>query len=946
MNLRHQILTCLITCSSLVYGQNHIKLKALFDVPSKTIIIEQQIIYQNISNDTLNVIYLNDWSNAYSTKKTPLAIRFTEEFNNKFHFAENEERGYTIITSLKSSDNINLKYSRLNEHPDVIKIKLSTPLLPQQSQSFILNYNVIVPDDKFTDYGISDLKDFDLKYWYITPAVYNGEWQYYSNKNLNDLYIPKANLTFQIECPSSYTLISELDTVNLVKSDSTQTVFLSGNNRINTGLILKRHSDLQYLKTDKTTLITNIKDDGLPPPEKAIITDNILTFVNKNLGAYPHKRLIVTETDYKKDPLYGLNQLPNFIRPFPDNFQYELKLLKTVLNKHLENTLLLNPRTDYWLKDGLQIYFLMKYVEENYPDMKLLGTFADIWGVRSFHASDLYFNSQYNLFYMQMARTNRDQPLTTSKDSLIKFNANIAGKYKAGIGLKYLDDFVNSNVLEQTIFDYLNTSKLQLSSSKNFEALLNKKTDKNVDWFFTDYLNTRKKADFKIKHVIKNEDSTVTLTIKNKRNNSLPVSLFLLNNDAIISKTWIEDISKEKTITLPRNDFNKLVLNYDNTIPEINLRDNWKSMKGFFFNNKPLQFRLIKDIEDPNYNQVFFMPLVEFKNIYDGLTLGLKTYNTTLLRKRFSYKFSPKYATKSRTLTGSTTVTYTHLLENQNLYNINYGIRTSYSSFAENAFVTRISPSLSFRFRDDNNFRSNKNQALIFRYLDISRNIKENAVIEDLEDPDYSVFNARFISSNPGLVNYSSWNTDFQLSKTFSKLAFNFEFRKLFESNRQFNFRFFAGTFLHNKTDSNSDYFSYALDRPTDYLFDYNYLGRSEDSGIFSQQIIIAEGGFKSKLDTPFANQWMTAINASTTLWKYIEAYGDLGLLKNKSASADFVYDSGIRLNLVTDYFEIYFPLYSNLGWEIGQPHYDQKIRFKFTADPQALLGLFRRKWY
>jgi hypothetical protein len=41
--------------------------------------------------------------------------------------------------------------------------------------------------------------------------------------------------------------------------------------------------------------------------------------------------------------------------------------------------------------------------------------------------------------------------------------------------------------------------------------------------------------------------------------------------------------------------------------------------------------------------------------------------------------------------------------------------------------------------------------------------------------------------------------------------------------------------------------FSYAADRPTDYLFDYNYLGRSESTGLYSQQFILAEGGFKSK---------------------------------------------------------------------------------------------------
>jgi hypothetical protein len=90
----------------------------------------------------------------------------------------------------------------------------------------------------------------------------------------------------------------------------------------------------------------------------------------------------------------------------------------------------------------------------------------------------------------------------------------------------------------------------------------------------------------------------------------------------------------------------------------------------------------------------------------------------------------------------------------------------------------------------------------------------------------------------------------------------------------------------------------------------------------------------------------MTTLNASASLWRYIQAYGDIGYLKNKGVNAEFVYDTGIRLNFITNYFEIYFPFYSNLGWEIAAPQYSQKIRFVFTADPIALFGLFKRKWY
>ncbi len=940
------IFIALIVVAKSTIAQNTIDIIADLDTNTKTIAIQQRIVYQNTTKDTLNEIFLNDWNNSYSTKSTPLAKRFEEEFSTKFHLAKSEQRGFTTVTSIKDNSGNVLTFSNLKEHPDVIKVTLSSPLLPNQSYDISLNYILLVPDDTFTGYGMNKNKDFSLKYWYITPTLYDGKWHYYSNKNLDDLYIPKSDVTLSITHPRNYKVITELDVVNLEPKDAFQTSTFYGKDRIDSYTAIAKLPAYSYVQTDNFTLISDINTKGLAPQEKAILNDKITRFLSENLGPYPHKRLLVSELDYKRSPLYGLNQLPDFIRPFPNSFQYELKLLKTALYKYLNNTILTNPRKDHWINEGLQIYFLMQYVEENYPDMKFLGTLANVWGLRSFHAADVDFNFQYFLYFMEMARKNRDQPLTTSKDSLIKFNANIAGKYKAGVGLNYLDDFADDINLKESITAFIENYKLQSTSTKDFENYLKQQTSKNIDWFFEDYISTRKKIDFKIKDVVASEDS-IQITIKNKRDNNMPVSLFAMNNDSVLSKLWIENVKNEKTLTIPKGNTNKLVLNYDTTIPEFNQRDNWKSLKGFFFNNKPLQFRLFKDIEDPYYNQVFLMPLVEFKNIYDGLTLGTKIYNKTILRKRLNYRFSPQYAINSKSLTGSASLFYTHNLENQNLFDITYGISASYRSFAEDAFFTRIRPSLTLTFRDDDDFRSDRLDQIRIRYVSIERNIGPDAIIEELdEEPDYGVFNIRYSRSNPGIINYSRFFSDFQVADKFGKIAVNYEYRKLFKNNRNFNFRFYAGTFLWNNTSNDSDFFSFALDRPTDYLFDLNYLGRSEASGLFSQQIIIAEGGFKSQLQPEFANQWITTANVSTSIWRYIQAYGDIGLVKSKYNNAKFVYDSGIRLVLVEDYFEIFFPVYSNLGWEIAQDNYDQKIRFMFTVDPQVLLGLFRRKWY
>lgn len=925
------------------FGQNKIDIKAKLNVEQNQVSITQTIEYINTSNQVLKEIYLTDWNHSFSSKKTALADRFEQEFNDSFRFAKDEDRGFTTITSIKNETKSDLSFNRLKSASDIIKVTLPKVILPKEKYILKLVYTLQIASDKFTGYGVSPEKDYNLKYWYITPAVYNGEWQYYSNKNLDDLFHPKSDITLDLEFPKDYNVISELNVVTTAKNNVTQIMRLEGKNRIDSKLFLIKTEEYNTIETDNYSIVSNINEKKLEVIDRAIIIDKITQFTTTHLGEYPHKKIVVSNIEARKSPLYGLNQLPSFIRPFPKNFQLELKLLKTTLNNYLDNILLINPRKEQWLKDGIQMYFLMKYVELNYPDMKLAGSLANIWGLKAFHLADLTFNEQYTLLFMNIARINRDQPLTLAKDSLIKFNVNIASKYKAGIGLRYLNDFVGDDVVNTSIKSYLDTYKLKETSPLDFEAVLKSKTDKDVNWFFEDYIGTRKKIDFKIRKLRKTKDS-ITFIVKNRRNSNVPISLFTFKDDSIVSKQWL-NVKDEKTITIARDSIDKLALNYDKVIPEYNLRNNQKSLKRFLFFNKPLQFRFLKDAEDPEYNQVFLTPLIEFRNIYDGLTFGSKFGNKTLLRKALNYRITPQYGTNSEAIIGSGSVSYTQNFENSNLFSSAIGFSGSYRSFGPDLFIRRLTPFINFRFRDDSNLRSNKFQSLNIRYLDITRD-EDNRDISGSTTPDYRVFNARYTSINSELIDLHKWSADLQLSEDFGKIAFNYTYRKRFINNRQLSLRFFSGLFLYNNTEADGDFFSFALDRPTDYLFDFNYLGRSENDGILSQQIIIAEGGFKSRLSTPFANQFITTANASTTIWKDIQAYADVGFVKSRGDSAEFVYDSGIRLNLLTDYFELYFPVYSNNGFEISQDNYQERIRFVFTADIGAFVNLFTRKWY
>jgi len=921
-----------------IYAQHNNNLKATLESETREINIQQEFEYLNDSQDTLSVLYFNDWANAYSDKNTALAKRFAEEFKKSLHLAKEKDRGRTEIFTIVDDEYRAISWGR-TYGLDIIKIELNKPLAPGNSAKLFITYTVKLPPNKYTPYGYNNEGGYYLKDWYLTPAVYDGQWQLYSNKNLEDLHTGNTNTNIIFSYPDSLFFGTNFKEVNITGFAGKKQATLEGVNRKSCYIILNSLKKFTKHVTPELIVVTDLKATKYDEISQGVSINRISRFIHDNLGDFPYEQLLVSEVDFNKNPIYGLNQLPSFIRPYEKQFQFEMTFIKTALNSYMRESIFLNPRKEKWVGDAVINYMMIKFVEEFYPDQKMLGKLSKGWLIKGFHLAQMDFNEQYSFLYMFTARKNLDQALSTPNDSLIKFNQKIANTYKAGLGLAYLADYTSVDKIDSAIKEFYEQYKLKSVRPSDFERILKENSEKDIDWFFKSYVSTDERIDFKISKVIKTQDS-LYVTLKNKTGTDAPISLFGLKKNEVISEYWFDGIKTEQTFSIPRNLEDKLVLNYDHTIPEFNQRDNWKALNGFFLSNKKLKLQFFKDAEDPYYNQIFYMPTLGF-NIYDGLSPGIRFTNKTLLERPFVFDFSPEYSFKEKTLVGNGKLTYRHYHGKSGFYVTNYALRGSSSHFQVNSRYSTFTPSISFGWRPED-LISNKRQLLTLRYVNVFRNIDPSLDIET--DPDYSVLNARFRNTNNGIIDYFSWFADAQHSSDFTKLSFNLEYRKLFVNNTQFNFRFFAGKFLRNKTTG--DYFSFALDRPTDYLFDYNYLGRSEDSGIWSQQLIIAEGGFKSQLENPFSNDWIATTNSSVNIWRWVEVYGDLGFIKNQNQPTRFVYDSGIRLNLLTDYFELYLPIYSNNGWEIAQPNYAERIRFIVTLSPKTLIGLFTRQWF
>ncbi len=917
------------------FGQVDIdyNIKAKFDEKNGQIDIDQIIYFKNTTENIIDTIYMNDWSNSFSNSKTPLAKRFGEEYDRSFYLSSKNKLGYTLIEYIKK-DNKEIVWKRLSNQQDIIQIILNEPLKRNEDLKIEIKYSVKLPDSKFTGYGNENGKTFNLRYWYISISpYYEGEWKKYSNLDLDDNSIHPANYTLSFDVLKNLNVNVNLNSTGEKIYDDKERVIKSfyGENKKELELIVSYKNEFKKIINNRGELIlTDIHTKNLSEQDLNENVIQIIEFVNSFLETENYNTTLVSKIVYEKNPYYGLNDLPSFLRPFSDDFLNEISFLKAYLNYFLSSKLTIDLRKNHWIVSGLQTYMIIKYIEEFHPKQKFLGRISSLGIIKLYNISTIDFNDGFLLYSEFVQRANLQQADITPKNELTRFNERIASPYHTGLGLRYLEEYIGENILKKGIRKFV---KDPINSS--FETSIVSNTEKDIGWFFNDYIRKRKSFDLSIEKAELKKDS-ITIEVLNKKGTFFPYTIGQLRNDSLVGLWWIKPKKNTTKITLKHLDSDYISINPSLRFPEINRNNNWKYLKRKI---KPIQFNFFKDHESPKRQQIYYNPIINY-NYYDGFSIGSRFYNKGIKMQKFTFELMPEYSTNQETIVGALKGQFNLLNEKSKNYRTQINIYASSYHYDLNSRYRVIVPGISTFIRTPD-FRSNKGQVFSLFYYSVFReNLKTPEV-----NPNYNVLSAKYLYSNKTAIKHFTAKSNLEISDGFGKLDFTADYRKLFPSGRQISIRLFIGKFLwHNRTDTN--YFDYNLNRPTDYLFNYNYFGRSEDKGIFSQQFVMAEGGFKSKFETSSANDYLITSNLTMGLWKVLEFYMDVGAIKNKGSNLKGFFDSGLGINFIPDYLQLYFPFYSSEGWQIDNKNYEQKIRFVLSIDPDQLMSLFSRRWF
>jgi len=912
-----------------------VTIHARLNEDQKTISVEQVLVYHNTHQKSISQIKLLNWVAAYQNRKTYLLKRKVEDRKKDLYFAKPDQLGK--LESLQYSYGNNFS-EVLNKNQENIYIPLSESLNPGERIKISLNYQIRLPDARFTGYGI-DANHILLKYFFLVPETFEDENQsnsFYRDTeetgNAGSFWTVDFIVPESWKCYSSLARYSESGFSGISINDPE--FQLSKNNYPG----FQPEIDGQKVNIQLGYEISEYQQKILEP-----VLVNHLSFLKSKTGNLP-ENIFITQKFLNKEEFFGIDDIKFWkfkYQLFTDYEKADLDYFSLLSKKVIDENLITNKTNDHWLKNGLKSYLEIQYLKKFYPNHQLLGNLPDnvkILGIKPlkvFHASKLKLSERYGLAYHYIYTQNLDQKITTPYHQLSNFNTTAISQFETGSLLNYISEYQGSEQFDLFLKNYLSYNYQKKSSGSDFLKALEKATDGNSD-FFERMMNEKHRVNFNLKS-IKEKNQNYNVHLRSRNADIVPLKIQSETREGGKNTFWKSEneISKD-SVSIPNKSIYKIVLNDDYIFPETNYRDNYIYTKGLFSNAKKIRFKLIKDIQNPEYNEIFLTPRLTF-NAYDKVLIGLNFKNQGIFDQKFDYSVTPYYSTGTGKLTGSGALNYSILPPNSFFRRWNFGVSGSYFHYDNDLAYKRFGAGTSFDFQK--NPRSAIGRSLYFSYNYYERELTPLMILNN-QYSKYNLWNIGYSYSDNRLIHEKYIGTNFQWMEDFQKISAEAFYRWEFAKDKKVSFRLFAGYFLRN--DTKNSLFNYGISRVSNYSFSYGLLGQSATSGILSQQFILAEGGFKSFFNTS-VNQFITSANVDSHLWKWFNLYADAGIYKNKTRQAEFIWDSGVKVKVVPDFLEIYVPVASSLGFEPGFKDYGRRIRYTLVLNLGALINNLRR---
>lgn len=955
-----------------------------------------KIVYTNNSPDTLQFIWFHLWPNAYKDRTSALSKQQLENGRSSLYFAPDSLRGYIDSLDFRI-DGVQVTQIPDAVNKDVCKLPLQKPLLPGGTTVITTPFRVKIPDGKYSRLGHIG-ESYFISQWYPKPAVYDKTgWHPMPYLDQGEFYSEFGSFEVAITLPENYVVAStgilqETSETNWLKKKAEETVsmneFGSDNSfpvsATNLKKITFRQDSIHDFAWFADKRFHVLRDEVIMPGSKKkvetwvyftndnaslwsksikFVNDAIL-FYSQAVGEYPYAHYSVIDGTISAGS--GMEYpMITIIGDISNDHMLNSVFAHEIGHSWFYGILATNERIFGWMDEGINSFYELEYMNSQYPgelsigksELNTGGAASKITGL-----SDISIKDGYDITYKLSSFGNSDQPIITPSTEFTYFNYGSVVYRKSALAFDFLKKYLGDEVFEKAMKSYYEEWKFKHPYPEDFRKEFEKSTGKNLSWFFDYLLSSNRPVDYKIMST-SYRDGSYQLLIRNRKKIPVPFYLNTLENQGI----WVEGFVGDREISLPAQPTGKLYINKEFKTLLKSKTTSYKTDAAFHSCKRVKLAALPKFNESPEINYLYLLPAVGW-NRYNSWMGGLYFSNVGYIPVPFEFSLVPLYDFKNKEIAGLGTLSYQIWPLTGAFSNVNFSVKVrrfgydvnddeEYSDDPDIFTYSKLEPGVDFTFRKKTP-RSKIEHALGLRSINLwqdeivpvqSAEEYSSEIVStylNFNEISYRITNSRLL--DPYAIKFTLENGSDHL-----KLYGEFKYRLSYAKTKKgVDFRLFAGGFLVNKNDvRNYNFRMSGWQGSQDYLYDELYFGRTDDHGLWDNQFVVRDGGFKIPTFVGQSNQWIAALNVSADLPLPVpvSVFLDLGTYEGINTVFEDIdnlvmYDAGICISPVKGVFEIYIPLlYSKdieKNLETNDFKFIDKVRFVFNLNKLAPVRL------
>lgn len=523
----------------------HYLIDAELDAPNRVLNGKQKIIYTNYSPDTLRVLYLNLYVNAF--KKNSLMENYQNERNHYeggsiISYLNERYLGYNLVRDIRDEEEGFLDF----EIDDtILKIVLEAPILPGATQSFTLDFELKIPVLlRRMGWHNREGIEFSMAQWYPKVCVYDQKGWHLNYYLGREFYGEFASFDVSITLPENYTvgasghLQNAADIHDMKKKDPDETrsdrlfyhkdsLTISDTSSVK-GLDSLLAAFAELVKSQRPSLkrrtwnyhaenvhdfawsadpdyvyetadVESVQVHLLYQPDVAekwkemkMWTAQILKYMNDHVGAYPYKDFTIAQAGD------GGMEYPNIVFITGDRDKKSLASVTAheMVHNWFYGLMGNNETMEAWLDEGVTSYYttrLMEYMFGRNAMTDYPTPFKQKWypktdaRVGTFAELDWWIKQGYEEKVLQHADF-----FKSDRSHLYSVY------YKGEVFMFVLEYYFGRERLDELMRKFFTEWHLHHVYTEDMKRFFEKETGIELDWLFEEFLNTTKTCDYAI----------------------------------------------------------------------------------------------------------------------------------------------------------------------------------------------------------------------------------------------------------------------------------------------------------------------------------------------------------------------------------------------------------------------------------------------------------------